>query len=107
MLTTPSNAMGKQRSWRERVRPRPALPPPAAQLAAALLLACLLLPAPAAAQTCNAPNHIVTSSDASCASYCNGLAERAGTTANPETYRGGCGVAATRALFLQQWPERL
>lgn len=90
--------MQKRRSRRERTFPPAALPPStaaplqAAHLAAALLLACLLLPALAVAQTCNEPNHIVASSEASCTAYCNGLAERAGTTANPSTYRGGCSL---------------
>lgn len=48
----------------------------------------LLLPPPAAAQSCNEPTHLVTSSDAACRAYCTGLAERAGLTADPNTYEG-------------------
>lgn len=69
-------------------RQRGVPPPPLAAAAAALLACALLLPQPAAGQTCREPTHLVTSSDASCRAFCTSLAERAGITANPETYEG-------------------
>lgn len=75
----------RQRAPRQR---RVVLPPPLAAAAAAVALLLLLLAPLAAGQSCNEPNHLVTSSDASCRTYCTGLAARAGVTADPRTYEG-------------------